>query len=161
MLAHPQGDIFRSLLSPHHNKRARCLRALFFAGIELFRSLDLDVFRMEYSQAENLLEIILFVKCQNLSNSIVFHYYAMNDVSQSRMIFEGTLSDMIEKFNEVIIFRGLTSIMCILKLFRRLSLTSCLSISATSPRSILLFETKIFTISVMAHTEVQSCTSLS
>jgi hypothetical protein len=80
MLAHPQGDIFRSLLSPHHNKRARCLRALFFAGIELFRSLDLDVFRMEYSQAQYLLKIIVFVKGQNLSNAIVFHDDAVNDV---------------------------------------------------------------------------------
>ncbi len=51
--------------------------------------------------------------------------------------------------------------MRIFRLFRRLSLTSWLSISATSPRPIFLLETKMFTISVIAHTEVQRSTSLS
>ena len=59
---------------------------------------------MEYSQAQYLLKIILFVKGQNLSNAIVFHDDAVNDVPHSGMVFENPLSYMIEKFNEVIIF---------------------------------------------------------
>jgi hypothetical protein len=43
---------------------------------------------MEYNQAGYLLKIILLVKCQNLGNAVIFHDDAMNDVSDSGMIFE-------------------------------------------------------------------------
>jgi hypothetical protein len=57
---------------------------------------------MEYNQAGYLLKIILFVECQNLGNSVVFHDDAMNCISHSGMIFKNALSDVLEKLNKII-----------------------------------------------------------
>ena len=65
--------------------------------------LDLDVFRMKYGQTRYLLKIVLFIKCQDFCDAIVFHYDAMDYVPHSGMILENALSDMPEKLCEVVI----------------------------------------------------------
>ncbi len=68
--------------------------------------LQLDVFGMKNGQIGYLLEVILFVKSQNVTDTVVFHDDAVNDVPNARMIPQDTLPDMIEELCEVIILLG-------------------------------------------------------
>ena len=58
---------------------------------------DLNIFRMENRESRNLLEVALFVEGQNLGNFVILHDDAMDDVADTRMVFQNALADMVEK----------------------------------------------------------------
>jgi hypothetical protein len=43
---------------------------------------------MKHGQTRYLLKIVLFIKCQDFRDAIVFHYDAVDDVPHPGMIFE-------------------------------------------------------------------------
>jgi hypothetical protein len=77
-------------------------------------------------------------------------------VSNTGVVPQDTLPNVVEKLGEVIILGGANLGEVDFEVSETPFAYSWLSISATAPRSIFLLETKIFTISVTAHMEVQS-----
>jgi hypothetical protein len=112
---------------------------------------------MKNRQSGDLFEVVLFVEGENFRDAVVLHDDAVNYVAHTRVVLQNALFDVIEEFREVIFLVGTN----LDEMNLRRSLTSWLSISPTLARSILLAETRIFTISVMAQRDVQSWTSLS